>query len=514
MYHKKRLAYKIVLVLFIFLQFQYLFLPFSSSFTLPGTSLTVDLSKLSLINPPIIDSAGLSSASATLSNPRLSFHGQVNATIPAGGSIGVVKSSGNNGDLDTRNLFPNDSIVIVSNSAIQVATVSPDLQTFTIKSGLVSQALADTYMTVAQQGTMTVHFYTSAPIPANGSIKISVPAPSSGGNDSKPDTGASISSNGFDTNTMTNANMTCPNGFTAGTFTTGTGGAPHTYTCNYGAASLPAGANLTVVIGNTSKYLINPAPLYTGHTRGLADIYTIAAGTYSTANGGGSLVEDVEAKIAPVEGVLVTATVDETLSFTIAGLAGGTRCNMLSTVTTTATSVPWGVVNSSYSAGRNNAAQQITITTNAASGYNVYAEENDQMGKDGAVCTGAAPSAGEYTFGTSSCIRDYFNATTSHMVATDWGTSPGSSYGFGYALENQNNTDARFVYSSGGSFMAKQFADQEASEDKYGTNADLMYNTGPVSGSSVYVCYRINLIGTQPAGYYFNSLKYTAVAKF
>ncbi len=506
---------QIVIIFFVVFQICLSFTPLGKPINLPGTSKQIDLSSLSLFQPSQIDSAGLSSASATLSNPRLSFYAQVNTTVNIGGSVITVKASGNNGDLDTRNLFPNDYIVVGSGiNYNQVASVAADLVTFTLKNPLVTQAAADAVMTASQAGTLTVRFYTSSAIPANGSIKISVPAPSSGGNDGVPDTTASISTNGFDTNGMTNANTTCPGGFTAGTFTTGTGGAAHSFTCNLGATALPAGANITFVIGNAAKPLINPAPLYTGHTRGLADIYTIQAVTYDAANGTGNKVEDVDMRVAPVEGVLVTATVDETLSFTVAGLGSGTRCGMASNLTTTATAVPWGIINSNYTAGTNNAAQQLTVTTNAPSGYNVYAEENDQMGKDGNVCTGATPSAGEYTFSAGTCIRDYANSAT-HTTSTDWGTTPGSNYGFGYSLANATGTDARFLYNeSSRTFSAKQFADQESSEDKYAANADLMYNTGPVSGSSVYVCYRIHVPGTQPAGYYFNNLKYTAVAKF
>ena len=41
-----------------------------------------------------------------------------------------------------------------------------------------------------------------------------------------------------------------------------------------------------------------------------------------------------------------------------------------------------------------------------------------------------------------------------------------------------------------------------------------MSNAGPVSGSAAYVCYRIDITGTQPAGYYYNKIKYTAVPTF
>ncbi len=477
------------------------------------------LKKTSLFQPEGLDAAGLSSASATLSNPRLSFHALVNTTIPIGGTVAITKGSGAGGDWDTRNLFPKDSVVISANSAINVATVSSDLVTFTLETSLVSAGNADTNMTVAQSGTLTAVFYTASTIPAGGSIKISVPAPTSGGDDGLPISAATVLASGFDTNGMTNANTTCPGGFTASTYTTGTGGSPHTFTCNNAGGNVPPGANLSFVIGNTIG-LVNPPPTIgrTTGQRGVAEVYTITAATYSGAAGAGTLLEDALIKTAPVEGVLVSATVDETLSFTVAGYAAGanTRCGLAHTagITTTATSVPWSILSSGYSIDKNDAVQQLTVTTNAAGGYKVYAEENDQMGMEGATCTGTAPSAGEYTFGTNTCIRDPGVGSISHTVAADWGATPGTNYGFGYSMENATGTDAKFVYNTTGVHDSKQFADQQGTEDKYATNAELMSNVGPVSASSVYVCYRINIPGTQPAGFYYNKLKYTAVPKF
>ena len=63
-------------------------------------------------------------------------------------------------------------------------------------------------------------------------------------------------------------------------------------------------------------------------------------------------------------------------------------------------------------------------------------------------------------------------------------------------------------------FNAKQFADQEAAESRSASTAHLMVNAGPVDSSSAYVCYRIDITATQPAGYYFNKVKYTAVPTF
>lgn len=524
---KKTTLYKVVLFFFLLAQFQFFSLLDLPILKIPGTQIQLNPQRLSLLNPPSLDAAGLSSASATLSNPRLSFQGRVSGAYSAGASVITLATTASTfGDIDTKNLFPNDTVAIGVNGNIPVGTISADT-IFTLKNALAVSVGATTNIYATQSGTLTVAFYTAQAIPVGGSILIQVPASngaiSGGTSDSLPDTTAALTSNGFDLNGMTNTSVTCPNGaFAAGTLTAGAGGsgAPHTISCNYsGAVPVQAGANLSIVIG-TVKTLINPAPVNTGHTRGVADIYSVSTFTKDAANGTGNTIESVDTPLAPIEGVLVSAIVDETLSFTVAGyaMAANTRCGVAHTagITTTATAVTWGAINSSYSADKNDAAQQLTVTTNAPTGYTVYAEENDQMGKDGVSCSGATPSVEPFTYtGPTQCIRDYNKGTATFAVSSDWTATPGTDYGLGYSLENQSGTDAQFLFNeSARVFSAKHFADQEASQNKYTASANVMTNTGPVSGSSVYVCYRIHIPATQPAGYYFNKLKYTAVAKF
>lgn len=515
---KKKNVYKLILFFFLAAQFQFLTLLNLPLLRVPGTQMSFDLNKLSLLKPHEIDSAGLSSGSATLTNPRLSFVGGVSGTIAAGSNVVTLNTSAATyGDIDTANLFNDDVVAVGLNGNIPVASISSST-VFTLQSPLVTAASNGNPVYGTQSGSLIVDFYTSAALPAGGSIRVEIPAPASNGNDGAPHTAATIAANGFDLNGITTSNVTCPPGLTAGTITPGTGGTPHMVSCN-SASSIPAGAHFTVTIGNGVKGIINPGPINTGHTRGSADIYKISTYTKDGTNGAGNTVESMEMRTAPVEGVVVSATVDETLSFTVAGYAmsNNTRCGVTHTagLTTTATAVPWGFLNSAYSADKNNAVQQLTVTTNAPTGYNVYAEENDQMGKEGNACVGTTPGADNYTFGSNVCIKDYTKGTASSTVYADWTATPGTDYGLGYSLENQSGTDARFTYNtSGGVFQAKRFADQEAGENKFATNADLMAGTGPRSGSSVYVCYRVHIPATQPAGFYYNKLKYTAVPKF
>ena len=78
-----------------------------------------------------------------------------------------------------------------------------------------------------------------------------------------------------------------------------------------------------------------------------------------------------------------------------------------------------------------------------------------------------------------------------------------------------SGTDAKLLFNeSSRAFSSKTPADQEASESRSDTSAEIMTSSVPVSGSSVYACYRIAIGGTQPAGYYYNKIKYTAVPTF
>jgi len=474
---------------------------------------TIKNARLSFFEPQVLDASGLSSASATLSNPRLSYEAGLGASpIAAGNTVIVITNSGN-ADNDTTHLFPKDTVSVGPNLGLKVTSVA-DSVTFVVDTGLGTGVTSADKVYSIQSGTLTTSFYTGSAIPIGGSISVSIPAAtgaiSGGPNDNYPDT-AALASNGFDLNSITNSDTTCPSGFSVGTLTAGTGGPsnPHIITCNWGgAAALPSGANLSVTIGTPAKGLINPAPA-TSHVQGVSDSYGISLNTKSIANGGGTTLESIVTKVAPVEGVLVSATVDETLNFTVAAVTSGNitaTCGFTPSGTlmsSTATAVPFGnnlLANTFY-----NAAQQLTVSTNAPSGYTVKVEENDQMGKEGKICTGAAAAE------VDNCIKDTTcnGGACTESTSADWFTN--TNNGLGYSLSDVSGANASFLYNeSGRAFSTKQFADMEATE----TKQTIMSSATVVSGSSACIVYRLSVSGTQPAGYYFNKIKYTASATF
>ena len=493
---------KIVLFIFIFSQFSYLF-----------------LAKLPEIKP--VGSAGnLTSASATLANSRLSFYGRVNGAHTAGDTT-IALDASDNPDNNTNHLFPNDTVAVGPNGNFTVGTII-DTANFALTAGLTAGVSDQAAVYATQSGALTVTFTINNDVPANGYVLVTIPDPASGGNDGAPDTGATAAVNGFDLNGMATTDIATTGGtgctWSTETLTAGTGSGHKYKVLTTTACTADA---ITVTFDGATKDLVNPAPP-TAHSQGTADIYTIVVDTYDgDPDSGGQIIDYANVKVAPIEGVLVSATVDESLSFTVAGITtdSGAYCGITRTSATpdsTAYSIPWGTVPSTYAVATHNTEQQLTVSTNALSGYKVYLEENDQMGRNGNTCTGATPSAGEYTFSSGICIRDTLCGASacSHTTSADW-TDMATYVGWGYSLANVSGTDAKFLFNeSARTFSSKTPADQEASESRSDTNAEIMTNSGPVSGSSAYVCYRIAIPGTQPAGYYYNKIKYTAVATF
>jgi hypothetical protein len=476
--------------------------------------------------PKIVKAANFTSASATLVNSRYSYKAGV-ASGTSGSSLVTIDGSGN-ADNTTNHLFPGDVVCFtdvlengcIGNKNYTVANILAGGTTFNLTSPLTDNLLSDGYVVASASGALTLTFTTTSVIPIGGDLYITIPTVNTTGktNDDFPDTAATTALNGFDQGKMLAGDITAPasNCTQWGTMVITPGDSSNDLRIQLpkATATCAAGSALTMIIGGTTHALINPAPLLT-HTQGQADSYQI---NIKSRDGSGNTIDSSDVTVAPVEGVLVSATVDETLSLTVAGITidSGTYCGISrssSSPDTSATSVPWGTISPTYASATHNTQQQVTVSTNAKSGYSVFIEENDQMGKDGNTCTGTDPSPGDYTFGTGTCIRDTVcqASACSQTTETDW-TNMGSFVGFGFSLEDQSGTDAVFEWDDGGTtFKARQIADVTQGGE---TRAAIMTNAGPVSGSSAYVCYRIAISGLQPAGYYYNKVRYTAIPIF
>ncbi len=193
-----------------------------------------------MLRPKKVQQASLINASATLSNPRLSFYGAVSVGASAGASAINIKTSGNYGDKNTRHLFPNDTVAVGINGNKTVGTVVDD-DTFILSEGLSVTVTDGAAIYATQSGTLTISFTITNDIPAGGYVRVLIPDPPSTGNDGAPDTADSVANGGFDLNGMTTANIT-----TSG----GTG-------CTWGTENLTAGS------GSSHKYKVTTTTKFT-----------------------------------------------------------------------------------------------------------------------------------------------------------------------------------------------------------------------------------------------------------
>lgn len=448
-----------------------------------------------------VNSANLTNVSDTLSTSRLSFVGREASGNSVGSGIVNIDATPNAYEsTSSANLFTNDWLAIGNGGLFgqyQVTGITSPTQIQVNPVLAAGQATAGQFIIATRSATHTISFTTVSAVP-NGGFRVLIPAVSNAANarDGIPDQG------GFDFNA--GPSVTCPTNTAGYGFTTGVatpsaqvinGITYHAFTCNYaGTGTIGQVFTNGIVIGTTNP-LINPAPK-ANHVEGTADTYTFVLQQLDTT---GTVIDQTIGGLAVVESVRVTATVDPQITFRVGGVTNGiTACGLTTSITTTSTSIPFGsVAISSFT----NAAQALSVSTNAVSGYAVTAIQNDQLGRNGNACVGGGP-----TF-ANPCIPDSIgdDGTMTASVTDAWNNS--SVKGFAYTLADPNtSTTPAFTYTNG----FRKFADQEQSQAPVG----LFSGTSVADNANVYVCYRIVIGATQQAGDYTNNLTYRATATF
>ena len=448
---------------------------------------------------PLADSANLTSVKDTLETSRLSFHAANASGLVAGSSIIKIQTSGFP-STSTTNLFPGDTIKYTATSNTYTVDQIIDADEFSI-TGTLAAADADPNdeFVVIRSAQHVVTFTTASAIP-NGAIRVRIKAPSSNGNNGLPD------QDGFDFNSISNTDVSCPADvtgyfdFVAGTATVSGGtGCPsgyHCFECRYSGPGA-SGQALTMTIGSATK-LINPAPS-SGHTAGTADTYDFIV---ENLDANDNIIDSTTGKIAVIESVRVTATVDPRIEFSISGINAdtGTYCGVTRTTSspdTTATAVPLGsLAISSFT----DAVQQLTVSTNAVGGYVVTAVENDQLSLQSNTSIEIADTPGD-------------NSLATYAVSDEWSNT--ATKGFGYSIQNVDAASVPFQYNTAtgnctGTFCARQFpatADGESPQT-------IMSSSTVADNEDIYVCYRAIVSATQQAGEYENVITYRATATF
>lgn len=188
-------------------------------------------------------------------------------------------------------------------------------------------------------------------------------------------------------------------------------------------------------------------------------------------------VDSVTVQFIYTAGQSVSLTVDPSLSFAVAGTSSSTACNgATSNVATTATTVPLGTPTTSTN---RIGVQNLTVTTNAGSGYAVYARYT------------AKPVSG------SNDIDDHTGSNASPAVFSAAGTEA-----YGYTTNDSTlgtGTPDRFTSSGGNKWAAFTTS-----------NAEVAYSSASVSNQTTCLAHQVGIGGTTPAGSYTTTAIYTA----
>jgi hypothetical protein len=461
------------------------------------------------IRPNQIKAASLNNVSTLLNNARFSFRSALEGAQTLGSSLITIDVT-NYPSTSVLQLQSGDVLRIGGVNNYNVATTIDDAtdDKVSLTSGLLTGDIADeTALISTQSSTLTVKLTTVSAL-ENGTIRILVPATSATATnrDGLPD------DDGFDFGGSANAAITCPATYPAG-FTGFTGTSSyangsveidgidyHVFDCAYtGTGAVSAAFDGTTYPAFTIANLINPSPS-SSSVLGEADTYTIIIRHLASDD---TIIDETLAKVGVIDAVRVSATILPQLTFTIEGVASGqSKCGITTDATTTPLAVPFGDITiGTFS----DLAQVLTVTTNAANGYQVTAAESDQLGKDGQACAGDGSA-------DTACIVDANVTGMSNTVSADWAVVTGDQYGFGFTIGSATAGITRpFYYNeSGRTYSARHFSDLAES-----TDPETIFSRSTAALEDIVdVCYRLTPSALNVAGDYENYIVYIATATF
>jgi len=229
--------------------------------------------------------------------------------------------------------------------------------------------------------------------------------------------------------------------------------------------------------GSSDADIQNPAKVA---AEGTADVFTIGiAGTFPDSG---------NAMVAIIEGVTITATVAESLSFAIAGVAGGSCTqggDASSTITTTVTSTPFGTIGTGFTKG----CQDLVVGTNASSGYIISGQEDQEL------------TSGGNTIPNTTCD----GSVCTNTATGTWVTA--TNEGFGYSCDpagSSDDCDSAFTTSTDYRSFSTSTAITVITRNSPTPNGD----------STSRIIYKITVAANQAAGTYSNVVTWIATPTF
>lgn len=463
--------------------------------------LTLSLVFASLFSPPSLDSANLTSASDSLSSSRLSVAARVDATGTAVGSSEVklkTSASAPFNTITTNNINVGDSLTIGTGTYTVVTVVDTD--EFTVTPVLAAGDADDNDPIYFKNKPIHTITFDTASAVADGYFRVLLPADTTTPSDGNPDDGgfdatASVVVSAADVDEV---GGTVEYDFVAGVATAsgGTGcTSPANYHCfevHYSGSGY-IGSTITIVIGSGANTPIAPAPANT--TESTAETYSYIIRNY---NGTDSLVDNTSGKIALIEPVKVTATVDPTIEMSICGadtctdveptdVVDGETLSNNSGATSTGTSVALGSLILTEARLQ---AQKISIATNASSGYALTAIDDGNL-RNGSndINDNVTPPTTPAVMNTPGTEAYGIHPCGTHVTAGTWGTGSDSCTG-GPTTNEYSGTDATTALTL------------------------VSYPTGPTASTATYVNYKANISETTAQGDYTHTISYTATGTF
>jgi len=271
-----------------------------------------------------------------------------------------------------------------------------------------------------------------------------------------------------------------------------TGGVPAVLTTTAAVKGTITGGGLTNAnwaLTNTTngtlsyKYATGEAPTATAVTIPTTTITNTSAGTFyaqvTTYNNTDCATSQVDQSnviaLVTVAGVTATVTVAPTIAFSVANYGSAVNgSGDTSPVTTTSTTVPFGVVAAGATAW---GSQTLTVSTNGAHGYTLYTRYSQAL-----------------TDSNSDTVRDQ-PGTPSSGNSFDASTSQSS---FAYTADGNG-------YTFGGS---NKWAGLST------TNAAIATRAGAYNADATHVEYKVGISNVQPPGTYSTVIAYTATPSY
>lgn len=446
-----------------------------------------------LFYPNQTKSANLTVVKDTLQSSRMSFSGRVSPpTVALSTHIWIYGTVfGNYTSVSTAGLKPQDIIKIGANNYTIASIIDADEFTLTtaLQTGDDDNGEA-IYFSAKPQHVIT--FKTASAVP-NGFFQVLIPAATTNFADSIPDI------TGFDFATGVTPNAADATGYIfVSEVATVSGGTScpsswHCFEFHYDGIG-GIGTDITITLGNTNgtNTMIAPAPS-ASRVANTADAYTYRVKNFTNGADPETTTpsDDATGKIAVIEPVRITATVDPSITFKIEGTSTGSHCSLTTDVATTATAVSFGILaRNTFKSG----AQQLTISTNAVSGYAVTAIENNAMNN---LATSPTYIADTTCDSGTPCT---------HTSSGAWATATGNS-GMGYTVAVISGTTPTIAPTAP---AYQHFPNSAATESPF----QIMSNTTTSDTHVIDVCYKIAVGATQAAGNYENQVTYTATASF